>query len=202
MARLRDVGLIITGNTPKTSEAKNYDANDICFIKPSDLTEDDIIHISSSEFYISDFARNNARIVQPKSVLVTCIGIVGKVAINEIECAFNQQINAIVPDETVCVPEYLAYAIQHQKPILQTTANAPVVPILNKTQFSDVEIAIPPLAEQKQIALLLGKVDNLISLRKRQLAKLDELVKARFVEMFGDPVDNPQKHTLMQQYFG
>ena len=68
---------------------------------------------------------------------------------------------------------------------MQNTANAAVVPILNKTQFSNIEIPLPSLETQKQIVEFLDKVTSLISLRKQQLAKLDELVKARFVEMFG-----------------
>ena len=190
MVRLGDVGLIITGNTPKTSDNKNYDSNDICFIKPSDIDED-LTDIYSSEYYISEYARSKARIVPVSSVLVTCIGIVGKVGINAIECAFNQQINAIVPDKQKCDYRYLAYAIQYEKPRLQNIANAPVVPILNKSQFSDIEIPLPSLEEQRKIAAVLDKVSDLIAKRRQQLEKLDLLVKARFTEMFGDPVSNP-----------
>ncbi len=186
MARLGDIGKIITGNTPKTSEIENYSSNDICFIKPSDILESDITYVKDSEFYISELARDKARILPPQSILVTCIGIIGKVAINQVECAFNQQINAIIPNLNTCVPNYLAYAIQYKKNEIQGIANAAVVPILNKTQFSDIEVNLPQLDEQLKIAAVLDKLTNLISLRKQQLAKLDELVKARFVEMFGD----------------
>lgn len=191
MARLGEIGQIITGNTPKTSEIENYSSNDICFVKPSDILENDITYINDSEFYISEVARDKARILPPQSILVTCIGIIGKVAINQIECAFNQQINAIIPDLKKCMPNYLAYAIQHKKNEIQDIANAAVVPILNKTQFSGVEINLPKLDEQCKIVTVLDKLSDLISLRKQQLAKLDELVRARFVEMFGDPVINP-----------
>ena len=186
MARLGDIGKIITGNTPKTSEIENYSSNDICFVKPSDILESDITYVKDSEFYISELARDKARILPPQSILVTCIGIIGKVAINQVECAFNQQINAIIPNLNTCVPNYLAYAIQYKKNEIQGIANAAVVPILNKTQFSDIEVNLPQLDEQLKIAAVLDKLTNLISLRKQQLAKLDELVKVRFVEMFGD----------------
>ena len=191
MARLGDVGKIITGNTPKTSDEKNYESNDICFVKPSDISDSEITKLSSSEFYISEYARKKARILPPRSVLVTCIGIIGKVAINAIECAFNQQINAIIPDESKCTPEYLAYAIQYKQDDLRAIANAPVVPIINKTQFSEIEVKLPLIAEQRRVTNELKIVDMLLSLRKQQLAKLDELVKSRFVELFGDPSSNP-----------
>ena len=192
MAKLGELGKIITGNTPKTSDAQNYRSNDICFVKPSDFTDNEITEIHQSEFYISEYAKDKARVLPTDSILVTCIGIIGKVAINKVPCAFNQQINAIIPERKICDPRYVAYAIQNVQPQMQNTANAAVVPILNKTQFSNIEIPLPSLEMQKQIVEFLDKVTSLISLRKQQLAKLDELVKARFVEMFGD-ISNSRK---------
>lgn len=186
MAKLCELGEIVTGNTPKTSNPQNYSSQDILFVKPSDILEDVLVSISNSEFYISENAREKARIVPPGSILVTCIGIVGKVAINQVECAFNQQINAIIPDPKKCDAKYVAYAIQHLKPKLQNISNAAVVPIINKTQFSQIEMAIPPIDEQRRIAAILDKVTDLIAKRRAQLDKLDLLVKSRFVEMFGD----------------
>ena len=196
MARLGDVGKIITGNTPNTSYEKNYESNDICFIKPSDISDSEVTRLSSSEFHISEYARKKARILPPRSVLVTCIGIIGKVAINAIECAFNQQINAIIPDESKCTSEYLAYEILYKQDELRIIANSPVVPIINKTQFSDIEVRLPLISEQRRVTNKLKKVDMLLSLRKQQLAKLDELVKSRFVEMFGENIDCSEKAFL------
>ena len=198
MAKLGELGKIITGNTPKTSDAQNYRSNDICFVKPSDFTDNEITEIHQSEFYISEYAKDKARVLPTDSILVTCIGIIGKVAINKVPCAFNQQINAIIPERKICDPRYVAYAIQNVQPQMQNTANAAVVPILNKTQFSNIEIPFPSLETQKQIVEFLDKVTSLISLRKQQLAKLDELVKARFVEMFGDPINNPMNYPKSQ----
>jgi len=196
MARIGDVGKVVTGNTPKTSDTQNYASNDICFVKPSDIADGIVSYLDDTEFYISEYARTTARVLPPKSVLVTCIGIIGKVAINNVECAFNQQINAIIPDESKCLTEYLAYAIQNKQAEMQDIANAPVVPILNKTQFSDIEIKLPPISEQHVIVEKLNAISKLIALRKEQLAKLDQLIKSRFIELFGDPVDNPKKYLV------
>lgn len=197
IARLGDLGRIITGNTPKTSDAKNYEAKDICFVKPSDIDEHELTYIKNSECYVAEYARGKARIVPIGSVLVTCIGIIGKVGINDVKCAFNQQINAVIPNASICNNKYLAYAIQSSKSRLEHIANAPVVPILNKSQFSDIEIPLPSLDEQRKIAAVLDKISDLTAKRRRQLDKLDELVKSRFVEMFGDPVCNRYGLPLM-----
>lgn len=188
--KLGDIGAILTGNTPKTSDGKNYISKDINFIKPSDIDEDKITNISTSDYFISELAKNDARILPVGSILVTCIGIIGKVGINSIECAFNQQINAIIPDTRKCNNKFLAYAIQFKKNELQQLANAPVVPILNKTQFSNIQICLPLIEKQNKIVAILDMINEIINKRQQQLKKLDELVKSRFIEMFGDPVTN------------
>ena len=188
--KLADIATILTGNTPKTSDNQNYASNDICFVKPSDIDDNELTDVHYTEYYISECARNKARILPPQSILVTCIGIVGKVGINAFECAFNQQINAVIPDREKCDCRYLAYALQYAKPKLQSIANAPVVPILNKSQFSNIDIFLPSLAEQRKIAAVLDKVSDLIAKRRQQLTKLDELVKSRFIELFGEPLSN------------
>ncbi len=195
--RLGDIGDIITGNTPKTDDERNYESNDIPFVKPSDIKTDNITEIRSTEFYISEYARRKARLIPKESILVTCIGIVGKVAISQCECAFNQQINAIIPYGKKVNARYLAYALSSMPAMMQDKANAAVVPILNKSQFSDLKIQLPKLTKQEAIVFILDKLTDLINKRKQQLQKLDELVKARFVEMFGDPEINNKKFDVV-----
>ena len=183
--KLKELGEIVTGNTPSMSDSRNYESNDICFIKPSDIHEEAITALESSEFFIAEYARKKARIVPKGSILVTCIGSIGKIGITEKECSFNQQINAILPNEELVDTSFLAHYLSYKKKELQDLANSAVVPIINKSQFSELEIKLPRLEHQKKTAHLLDFLDNIIYLRKEQLAKLDQLVKARFVEMFG-----------------
>ena len=189
--KLKELGTILTGNTPKKSDELNYNSNDICFVKPSDIAEKSITLINSTEYYISNHAYNNARLAPKNSILVTCIGIIGKIAILEKECAFNQQINAIIPNEKKIIPHYLAYALKSKKKYMQDKANAPVVPIINKTDFSELNIKVPSLEEQKNIVDILIKIDKIINWRFQQLNKLNQLVGSLFIEMFGDPIKNP-----------
>ena len=53
--KLKDIGTIITGNTPKTSDNRNYDSNDIYFVKPSDIDDNELSDLCSSECYISEY---------------------------------------------------------------------------------------------------------------------------------------------------
>ena len=187
-----EIGFIITGNTPKTSISQNYDSKDINFVKPSDILNNEITFLDSSEAYISEFARDQARILPIGSVLVTCIGIIGKIAITNKEVAINQQINAIVPSNNI-LSEFLAYSLLNAKDTLNRIANAPVVPIINKTQFSALTISVPPITIQEQIVKELDTLSDIITKKKEQLAELDKLAQATFYDMFGDPVGNEKQ---------
>ena len=187
--RLKDLGTIFTGNTPSKRVDEYWDNSDIKFIKP-DIIKDELCVISSANEYISAGAKNASRIVPANSVLVTCIGNIGRVGITEEEVAFNQQINAIVPNRTI-IPKYLAYAIYANRKQLQAIANAPVVPIINKTQFSDFEISIcESLEKQNKIVRILDTISEIITHNKKKIEALDNLIKARFVEMFKDCIES------------
>ena len=200
--KLGDLGKIITGNTPSKKLLEFYNSNDIPFIKPDDFkTTDEISTSKGNKNYISENARNNARIVPKNSVLVTCIGIIGKVMISESELSFNQQINAIVPNELI-LSKYLAYLLLYNKSKLDFISNAPVVPIINKTQFSEFEVTFhEDIDVQEKIIQNLENLDNQILKRRHQSKLLLNLVKSRFNEMFGDPVLNEmgwEKHALKE----
>ncbi|GAA0122292.1 restriction endonuclease subunit S [Clostridium faecium] len=188
--KLCELGDIFTGNTPSKKNSEFYDSKDIMFIKPDDINNN-ITEIESSKEYISNKAEKKARIVPKDSLLITCIGSIGKIAINKKESAFNQQINSIVHNEKIISSKYLAYVFKVNKQRLEAISNAPVVPIINKTQFSEFEVYIHEKKEiQQKIVYILDKAQSLIDKRKTQIEALDELVKSRFIEMFGDPVLN------------
>ena len=184
---LKELGKIITGNTPSKKINEFWDSADICFVKPDIIADSGVNYIESSNEYISEEARLKARVVKKDTIFVTCIGSIGKVGIAASgEYAFNQQINAIVPNEKV-IPKYLAYNILYNRPKLVDIANAPVVPIINKSQFGEFELNIESdVKQQKYMIDVLDKVSDIIALRKVELEGLDNLIKARFVELFGD----------------
>ena len=181
--RLKDIGTIVTGNTPSKKNNEYYESNDILFIKPSDIEENYITSLDNSEEYISEKARKTARILPEGAVLVTCIGTIGKVGILKKEASCNQQINAIIPNDKV-ISKYLAYLIQSKRKILQAKANAPIVPIINKTAFSEIEINICDKDNQEKIVKQLDLLKAIIDKRKEQIEELQNIIKSQFVEMF------------------
>lgn len=189
---MKELGEIITGNTPSKKRDDFWDSDDICFIKPDIISDNGVNEIRESTEYISETARKKARVVSKDTIFVTCIGSIGKIGIASAgEFAFNQQINAIVPNDKV-EPKYLAYNLLYNKPRLVAIANAPVVPIINKSQFGEFNVNInTDKNKQLEIIKVLDKLTYIIEQRNHELSALDELIRARFVEMFGDPQINP-----------
>ncbi|WP_370816479.1 restriction endonuclease subunit S [Blautia sp.] len=188
---MKELGEIITGNTPSKKTEAFWSSEDICFIKPDIIADDGINEIVDSNEYISEDARKKARVVGKNSIFITCIGSIGKIGIaSDGEYAFNQQINAIIPNDRV-QPKYLAYNLLFNKPRLVAIANAPVVPIINKSQFGEFTVNIETdIDRQCEIVDVLDKFTQIIQQRNKEISALDELIKARFVELFGNPEIN------------
>ncbi len=190
--KLGEVGDIITGGTPPTKDARNYSSNDYCFVKPSDLTDERILFLDDSEFHVSSYAYSNSRKLPKGSVLVCCIGSIGKLGILNVDATCNQQINAIIP-KSGFDSKYLAYCLLASKGVMLNIANAPVVPIINKSQFSNIEIKTCPIADQQRIVAELDCLNEMIVVKQEQLKEFDKLAQSIFYDMFGDPVANEKK---------
>ena len=187
--KLGEIGKIVTGSTPSTKDESNYLPREYCFVKPSDLPSQGIVLIEETEYYVSSKGLSKSRVLPIGSVLVSCIGSIGKIGILTKEACSNQQINAIIPKNDID-SKFIAYSIYAYRFLLESIANAPVVPIINKTDFSKIQIPHPPKSTQLAIVSELDKINELIRLKKEQLKDFDNLAQSLFYEMFGDPVEN------------
>ena len=104
----------------------------------------------------------------------------------------NQRVCRLAPKDSID-KDYLFYFMPVALKRIEEKTPFVTVKHLSAKELNKIEIPVLPLEEQRKIAETLSKVDKLIAFRDQQLAKLDELVKARFVEMFGDPINNPMK---------
>ena len=200
--KISELGKVITGNTPSKKIKEFWDKDDVGFVKPDIISDEHIVRIKSEDCneFISNTAISKARIVPKNSIFVTCIGNIGKIGVATENLAFNQQINAIIPHENVNL-DYLSYAIFANKAKLQDIANAPIVPLLNKSQFSEFELDLDmDINTQERIVHELNTVSNIILKYKQELLLLDELVRARFVEMFGDSITNDKNLKLISLF--
>ena len=100
----------------------------------------------------------------------------------------------IVCNEELIYPKYLAYFLRSES-FLKFASNVVAgakMPRMVMSEFWNYEIPLPPLSEQKRIAKILDKADELRQKRQQSIEKLDELLQATFIDMFGDPITNPK----------
>ena len=176
--RLDEIGKVITGNTPSTKDESNYSSADYCFVKPSDIAKDSISYISNTEFYISEKAYVNSRQLPKGSVLTTCIGIIGKVGILQKDATCNQQINAIIPNKDIDA-KFLAHVLFMIRDILTDVANAPIVPIINKKEFSSVSIPVPLFSLQQDFASKIESIEKQKELIAKSIKETETLFNSR-----------------------
>jgi len=121
-----------------------------------------------------------------------------KVVLPSLDGFATSEMLPLKPDTSIISKEYLATYLRSDTFVswaVSKTAGAKM-PRLGTGELLNKDIPVPSLEEQAHISSVLSKIDSLISSRKQQLAKLDELVKARFVEMFGDPIFNPHNYPI------
>jgi len=192
MAKLGEVCIQITDgshNPPSGVEQSEY------LMLSSKNIDDDFITLDSPRFLShSDYIAENKRTtVSEGDLLMTIVGTIGRVAIVPEELkgiCLQRSVAVIKPEREVVNNRYLMYQLQNMRPFLEKEARGVAQKGIYLKQVSQLNIKLPELEHQMQIVKVLDKASKLIFLRRQQLAKLDELVKARFVEMFGDPVKN------------
>ncbi|MCE1199840.1 MAG: restriction endonuclease subunit S [Marinilabiliales bacterium] len=155
--RLIDVCKCVTGTTPSKNDSSNYGSY-LPFVKPPQVVDTPINYAPEM---LSDKGANKARILPVDSVLVTCIGNLGRTAINKVPVAFNQQINAIIPSMNID-GRFLFYQAQSNefRKQLENLSSATTVAIVNKGKFETINIVLPPLPEQLAIV---SKIEELLS---------------------------------------
>jgi len=175
---LSDCGKIVTGGTPPKKVEEYYSSRDIHFYKPNDCSDESVTYLSDSEEYIAEAARGVADIFPAGTVLVTCIGTIGKIGILSGEGTCNQQINAIIPDTTKCLSEYVANAIWVKRTDLIQIANATTVTIINKTGFSNFQIPLPKIEKQKRFVELIKQSDKSKFELQEAITRIDNFIKS------------------------
>lgn len=123
-------------------------------------------------------------------ILISVRAPIGAMNIADRKCCIGRGLAALSVNEDLCAQKYFWYCLEGKVDELNSKGTGSTFKAINKEVLSETEIPLPPLDEQCRIAAVLDKVSDLIAKRRAQLDKLDDLVKARFVEMFGDPYIN------------
>ncbi len=178
MARLDAVCTFNMGQSPDSS-SYNETGNGLPFFQGN--ADFGLIHPT-----VRVWCNAPTKIAHPGDILISVRAPIGALNIADKECCIGRGLAALTVNESLCSRKYIWYAIANKVDELNSKGTGSTFKAISKNILAETEIPLPLLDKQYHIAAVLDKIISLISLRKQQLATLDELVKARFVEMFGD----------------
>ena len=172
---------------------------DVCERGSSNLKQSDVIdktgdypiygaagYIGNIDFYHQD---------EPYVAVVKDGAGIGRTVLLPAKSSIIGTMQYLLPKDNV-LPEYLSYVVQYMH--LEKYFSGATIPHIYFRDYKDEEFNLDPIEKQREIIDILGKVQTVIDARQQQLQKLDELIKARFVEMFGDPKKNPNGYLISQ----
>ena len=190
--KIRDICSSVTDgshNPPKGIENSKY------MMLSSKNVYDDEITFDEPRFLLKDdFEREHKRTkISEGDVLLTIVGTIGRAAVVDKDMptfTLQRSVAVLHPKKDICSARFLMYALRGKKTYVENRAKGVAQKGIYLSEVSDIDIQIPELSEQAVIVEKLDRVSNIIKFRQQELLDLDNLIKARFVELFGDPVSN------------
>lgn len=183
--KVSNLGHIVTGKTPKTSDMGNYGGN-IPFLTPSD--DMSVKYVRSTNKTLTEKGLNEVRncLLPPNAVCVSCIGSdLGKVVMTSKPTVTNQQINSIIVDNDCFDSDFIYYSMGILgKELNYISKTSTAVPIVNKSTFSSYVILCPTLETQKRIASILNRIDDKIEINRRINDNLQQQAASLYFSMF------------------
>ena len=188
--KLGDICEIVSGSTPKTSVAE-YWGGDLKWITPAELNDNSYVITDSARKLTELGVKKTGLSPLPKgTVILSSRAPIGKVAIAGCEMYCNQGFKNLICSDKIN-NRYLYWFLKRNTEFLNSLGRVATFKEISKQIVASIEINVPELDQQLAAVKQLEQISTIIQLRRKQLQKLDELVKARFVELFGDPISNP-----------
>lgn len=187
--KLSEICKIVSGSTPKTNVPEYWDGENV-WITPAEITDKTFI-VYDSQRKLSNLGVEKTHLSSfPKgTVILSSRAPIGKVAIAGVEMFCNQGFKNLICSEKI-MNEYLYWFLKGKTKYLNSLGRGATFKELSAKIIGNIELEVPSIQEQKEVVIRLRKIDQIIGVFEREVELLDELVKARFVEMFGNPVSN------------
>lgn len=176
--KLGDVADIVNGATPSTHNSENYDGS-IIWITPKDLSGQKQKIIRRGQRNISEIGFNNcsAQMIPPYNILMSSRAPIGLLAINENECCTNQGFKNLVLDKSICDTDYMYYYLQFHMKEIEALGSGTTFKEISKSALQGIEIRLPDLEKQRDIAKCLSDLDHKIELNKQINDNLEAMAK-------------------------
>lgn len=197
--KLKCFGEIKTGNTP-SRDNKSYYGNYIEWIK-SDNINTPYTFLTKSDEMLSEEGAKVGRIVPKGSVLVTCIAgslsCIGNVAVADREIAFNQQINAIIPNENINTL-FLYHLISNTNEYIQNFSTQSMKGMLSKGVFESIPFILPPLPLQQKFARIVEIIESMRHSQNQSKQQIEDLFSALMQKAFRGELETEDTHSTVK----
>ena len=191
--KLGELCNVVSGGTPSRAIAGFWDGGTIPWIKIGNIKGK---YVGEADEYITQagLEGSSTKMLPAGTILFTIFATLGEVGILTIKACTNQAIAGItIKNQSEVSTDYLYYFLKSKKSYVTALGRGVAQNNINLSILRNFEVPIPALPMQKQIVDVLDKAEKIIEARQQELQKLDELVKARFVELFGDLKSNPME---------
>ncbi len=182
-----------SGGTPSRHINTYWENGNIPWVKISDIKGKHLF--GTDEFITRQGLENSSAKIFPKgTILYTIFATLGETTILNIDAATNQAIAGInIRDQykEIILTDYLYYYLLSIKDIMCKIGRGVAQNNLNLKILRNVQVPVPSIEEQKKIIDTLSLIEKIMLVKDKQLSRLSNLVKSRFIEMFGDPIINP-----------
>lgn len=191
----QDLGELVNfkgGGTPSRNVDEYWNSS-IPWATVKDLNEG--ITLTETQEFISELGLKNSasNLIAKGTIIIPTRMALGKVVISEIDVAINQDLKAVlVKDKEKLDVKYLLRFLESNKENIASMGKGATVKGITLDQLKAIKIPLPPLSEQRRIASILDQADELRQKRQQAIEKLDQLLQATFIDMFGDPISNPK----------
>lgn len=192
--KLEEICTIVSGGTPSRSKPNYWNNGNIPWIKIKDMKSK---YIDSAEEFITEEGLNNSstKMLKSDTILYSIFATLGEVGILKIDACTNQAIAGLsLKEDSNILKEYLYYYLKSKKKDVNNLGRGVAQNNINLSLLRKFKIPVMPLHQQETIVEVLDNVSSTMNNYERELELLDELVKARFVEMFGTIRENPHNY--------
>lgn len=183
---------VVSGGTPSRSKNQYWENGNIPWIKIGNIKSK---YVNEYDELITEQGLNNssAKLLKKGTILYTIFATLGEVGILDVEACTNQAIAGINITDSRITTDYLYYFLKSKKDYVNNIGRGVAQNNINLTTLKNFEIPLIDVDKQLNIVEILEKVERMICLKEKEIDDLDLLIKARFIEMFGDAVDNPMR---------
>jgi type I restriction enzyme, S subunit len=133
-----------------------------------------------------------SKLSRPGDIILGIRATIGEKVLSDGEYCLGRGVTALRA-KAMTDSRYLWHWVEHARPKLASKAKGATFKQVSRQDICELEISLPPIAQQKRIAAILDQAEALRSLRRQSIGQLDALGRSVFLEMFGDPVTNPKK---------